>query len=338
MMLSGAPLRAHLLTYCEPPRTIHYDAQRATLWPIVLPAFCALCTVLAFIVVSNHDSAVCSEQLRFERWQGAASEARGCRAVDSISQWTLYATNFFLSHPDAFPMFSFPSMNAEEESPWNPTSCTVDGGFPIAYHRWTINVTRRSYLNGSLDVVMAGHVRWPGDVSIFVWIVGQVPAAMNQYLLPGVVRADSEPYSPNNTRVTGSTFPVNTTVVRNFLVLYLDAPHLLLTYAYTSACVEYSLKKHLQSCYECAPSSPASITSIIVLGVLQALAVTWRVTLWLLHHCNRGHMLGPQDDSLLELSWAQPGSGTRATASAGHGHTSSDLDQPLFQCSPGDFL
>ena len=338
-MSDDASLRSCLLSISEPPRTVHYDTRRAWLWPIIVPALLALCTVIALVVVTNFSASTCSEQLDFNGWWGAYSRARGCRSADTIAtDWTPWATRLQLMDPPSMTMFSFPNVRLYDAT-WTPTGCDEDTTYPIAYPWFNLSIQRQSSQSDHrfFVTILAG-VEWP-EFSVAVQVESDVPGAVepNITLGAGWLSVSSAPYSRDNTRVTGSSWPSDSAQVRLLVELYLHGMHSdALGWWYNQACAQFCVAKHVQSCWTCTPNSATSITSIIVLGVLQAIAITGRVTLWLLRRCNRAHMLKSEDDALLQPEFASTADAAPSTGAATDSRFS-DLHEALFP-RPSEFF
>ena len=260
-------------------------------------------------VTTNAHSATCSEQLRYERWEGPLTEAQRCRAVESISQdWSLFALHDQLETPPLLPMYTFPTVDVstmevrQEGSVYSPvfSDCTENATRPLALP--LINVSLSTHIFPSNPTVTRYRIFiliaavYPHS-ELLLNLQSWIPANYTRYLAAG--SASFSHCLCNGTAdfrllSTSWTGPY-ASITGNVLNLYVRLLPQLLNLWMLQACADFALKRHLQSCLVCTKTSPATITWIIVLGIVQAITSIATVTAWLIRKCNRDKVITEED-------------------------------------------
>ena len=310
-MLSGfalPSLRERLLHHLEPPRTWHYRAQQVRLWPIVLPALLLFFSVIAFLVHTNYDSATCTEQLHYDRWQGAVSQAQGCKAVDSITtDWTRWLLQDQLETPPLLPMYGIPTVDVSFASStdgydvYSPlggecglNETQVESLTEVDVHVQAVNYSTQPGMQ-RYHVFLFMAATFHTGTQLYVNIASLVPFTFSPYLRDGAARYSYQREHEANTSAiqVRSTTWVNGTAQVTAIVqlLYVELLPTVLQIYMVKACSDYASKQHLQSCVVCTKTSPATITWIIVLGIVQAITSIATISAWLIRHCNKDKVI-----------------------------------------------
>jgi hypothetical protein len=312
-MLSSA--REALIEEVEPALTWRYGPA-VRLWPFLLPAAISFLLCFIFLVVTNHNSTTCNDQLHYDHWvpPPPAEQVKwdiwqhkpptNCEVLESATgTWTsLLATLPEQVHSIFSPAqqttawelserLYAPSTEAECYIKEPPTGWTSHFQFlPISDGNFLLFV--------DTDVVM--------DPPIHIQVRAYVPTHWKPYLQQGSFTLEDLNYTdvpggqlPQRPRILNSTFTSRAAENNSVIIFWPMTPRLLrLTIA--TACMQFIAAKHIMSCTSCEGDSWATILWIIVLGSIQAVTLIASCAKWCLQKHNRRNQLRPRDANYAE--------------------------------------
>jgi hypothetical protein len=278
----SAPLRGVIVA--QYPPALQWSAghgQQLRVWPVVCAAVLTFVLVLALLVLSNYDTAVCEEGVVYDLWTDERRSS-GCKMYDVIQdEWVPYIAvssipydlNLISAHVEqdvrtgAHPLFQ--PTYAISRAELSPHS--------VQFAAITVH-----YKADALSVNTVAVYDFPHFSLLLLFIGTALPADAAHLSQLGLVDGDAGARLLLNSSAINRTDPLNglnvesnvNASITSFLLQRYYAPlPAIVDGAILSTFNKFAGSRHIQHCTVCIKASPVSITWIIILGVVQAVSL-----------------------------------------------------------------